>query len=147
MIEFSQMSKFRLATCHPDLVTLFNAVLQYRNCTILEGYRGQQAQEAAFAAGKSKLHYPNGNHNKNPSMAVDAVPWPMPDWSDTKEFIYFAGIVQGIALRLFDEGKMTHHIRWGGAWDGLDKMNAPGMLEDAPHFELIPLAGEVAHVA
>jgi peptidoglycan L-alanyl-D-glutamate endopeptidase CwlK len=139
MIEFSAISKFKLATCHPDLVTLFNEVLQLRNCTILEGYRGKQAQEAAFEAGKSKLHYPNGNHNKNPSMAVDAAPWPIPEWNDEKEFIYFAGIVVGVACKLFDECKMTHRIRWGGAWDGIDKMNTGQMLSDLDHFELIPL--------
>jgi peptidoglycan L-alanyl-D-glutamate endopeptidase CwlK len=144
MQEFNQISKFRLATCHPDLVTLFNAVLQYRDCTILEGYRGQAAQEAAFAAGKSKLHFPDGKHNHKPSFAADVVPWPIPDWSDTKEFIFFAGVVQGVALKLFDEGKMTHHIRWGGAWNGFDKMNAPGMLEDLPHFELVEVIDNAA---
>ncbi len=39
MPEFSNTSKARLATCHPDIQEVMNEVIKYFDCTILEGYR------------------------------------------------------------------------------------------------------------
>jgi peptidoglycan L-alanyl-D-glutamate endopeptidase CwlK len=136
MPKFSQASFSKLATCHSDLQVLFYEVIKNYDCTILVGYRDEADQEAAFNAGKSKLHYPYGNHNKNPSMAVDVTPYPI-DFNNTKLAIWFAGYVMGLAQKLKDEGKMTHAVRWGGSWDGTGKLNTPGMLDDLDHFELV----------
>jgi peptidoglycan LD-endopeptidase CwlK len=135
MPKFSTASFTKLSTCHHDLQVLFFEVIKYYDCSILEGYRNQEDQEKAFAAGNTKLHYPYGNHNKNPSMAVDAMPYPI-NFEDTKKAYWFAGFVLGIAQKLKDEGKMTHSIRWGGAWDGIARFNTPNMLNDLDHFEL-----------
>src|SRR6185312_8627115 len=118
MPKFSQESFSKLSTCHQDLQVLFYEVIKYFDCTILEGYRNQEDQEAAFAHGQTKLHYPDGKHNSQPSMAVDVAPYP-PNFDDEKLFIWFGGYVLGIAQRLKEEGKMTHSVRWGGSWDGL----------------------------
>lgn len=136
MPKFSQESFSKLTTCHEDLRVLFFEVIKYFDCTILVGYRNQEDQEAAFASGHTKLHYPNGNHNHQPSMAVDVTPYPV-NFNDSKLAIWFAGYVMGIAQKLKDEGKMTHSIRWGGSWDGLGKLDRAGQLNDADHFELI----------
>ena len=116
MPKFSQESFSKLSTCHQDLQVLFYEVIKYFDCTILEGYRNEADQEAAFAKGTTKLHYPNGNHNKNPSMAVDVTPYPV-NFSDEKLSLWFGGYVMGIAQRLKDEGKMSHSLRWGGSWE------------------------------
>jgi hypothetical protein len=136
MPKFSQESFSTLATCHPDLQALFYEVIKYYDCTILEGYRNEIDQEMAFNAGHTKLHYPNGKHNRQPSTAVDVTPYPI-NFDDYNLNIWFGGYVMGIAQKLKDEGKMTHSIRWGGAWDGLGDLNKPGMLADLVHFELI----------
>lgn len=136
MPKFSDESFSKLSTCHRDLQVLFFEVVKFFDCTVLEGFRNQVDQEKAFAAGNTRLHYPDGNHNKNPSLAVDVAPYPV-DWSNTKLFIWFAGYVMGIAQKLKDEGKMEHSIRWGGAWDGLGKINTTGQLNDLVHFELL----------
>lgn len=136
MPKFSQASFSKLSTCHPDLQALFYEVIKYFDCTILEGYRNEADQEAAFAKGNTKLHWPHGKHNANPSMAVDVIPYPI-DWKDEKLGLWFGGYVLGIAQRLKDEGKMTHSIRWGGSWDGLGKLNTPKQLNDLVHFELV----------
>lgn len=136
MPKFSQSSFSKLTTCHADLQALFYEVIKYYDCTILEGYRNQADQEAAFVKGNTKLHYPNGKHNHNPSMAVDVTPYPI-DFNNDKLGLWFGGYVLGIAQKLKDEGKMTHSIRWGGAWNGLGDLNKPGMLEDLVHFELV----------
>ncbi len=135
MPKFSAISLFRLQTCHQDLVTLFTEVVKTFDCSILEGYRTKEAQEAAFLAGKTKLHYPDGNHNKRPSMASDVAPYPV-NFNDIKRFYFFGGYVLGVAEKLLEAGKMAHRVRWGGAWNG--ELNRGNMLNDYLHFELIP---------
>ena len=135
MPQFSQGSLEKLSECHDELQLLFKTVIQTYDCTILVGHRDQAAQEAAFNAGKSKLHYPYGNHNATPSNAVDAAPYPI-DWEDTNRFTFFAGYVLGIADRLFAAGIMKHRIRWGGAWSSIEELNGKGVLNDLCHFEL-----------
>lgn len=134
--KFSQESFSKLATCHPDLQVLFYEVIKYFDCTILEGYRNQEAQEKAFADGHSKLHYPHGKHNHHPSRAVDVIPYPVTSNID-RLGLWFGGYVMGVAQILRAEGKMAHSIRWGGSWDGLGKMNDAHMLNGLVHFELI----------
>lgn len=135
MPKFSQDSFSKLSTCHMDLQTLFYEVIKNFDCQVLEGHRGQAEQEAAVAAGNSKLHYPNGKHNSIPSNAVDVSPYPV-DWNNTKRFYWFAGYVMGIAQKLKDDGKITHAIRYGGDWDG-DKNIDNQSFNDLVHFELI----------
>jgi peptidoglycan L-alanyl-D-glutamate endopeptidase CwlK len=132
---FSSESIKILKTVHPDLVVLFSTVIKAIDCTILCGYRGEDEQNAAVAAGKSKLKWPESNHNKMPSLAVDVVPYPI-DWNDKNMFYWFGGYVLGIAQSLKEKDIITHSIRWGGSWDGLGKLSTKGLI-DLPHFEII----------
>lgn len=136
MPSFSSLSLFRLQTCHEDLIVLFSEVVKNIDCTVTEGYRTQAAQEAAFNAGNSKLHYPNGNHNSKPSSAVDVYPYPV-DMKNTARFMWFAGYVMGVADRLFIEGKITHRIRWGGDWNRNYDITDEKGLRDLVHFEIV----------
>ncbi len=136
MPKFSQSSFSKLATCHPDLQTLFYEVIKHFDCTILEGHRNQADQEKAFNSGNSTLHYPHGKHNAQPSNAVDVIPYPI-NFDDEKLGLWFGGYVLGIAQKLKDEGKMTHSIRWGGSWNGLGKLNSSHVLNDIVHFEIV----------
>ena len=133
MPAFSAASRAKLATADARLVRVFEAVGRRVDCTILEGERGREAQEAAFADGKSKLHYPHGKHNAHPSRAVDAAPYPV-DWSGTprnfERFALFAGFVLGVA-----EAQGVR-LRWGGDWDG-DWSTVDEKFRDMVHFELI----------
>src|SRR3990167_6832212 len=113
MPKFSQTSFSRLSTCHIELQTLFYEVIRSVDCTIICGHRGEAEQDAAFESGASRLRWPNGKHNGNPSMAVDVAPWPI-DWKNVKRFYWFAGFVMGTAERLKVEDKMHHSVRWGG---------------------------------
>lgn len=129
MPSFSQVSKDRLATTHPDLQKLFNEIIKDYDCTILCGFRNQADQDKAYAEGRSKLKWPNGNHNKNPSRAVDVMPYPI-DWKDTDRICLFAGYVLGTAKQ------MGINIRWGGDWNGNHETKDERFI-DSPHFELI----------
>lgn len=136
MPKFSQSSFSKLTTCHPDLQALMFEVIKYFDCTILEGYRNEADQEKAFNAGNTKLHWPHGKHNGLPSMAIDVAPSPRPDWNKTSDFIYFGGIVMGIACMLKESGKMTHSVRYGGDFNQNDRITDSKFL-DSVHFELI----------
>lgn len=139
MPKFSATSKARLATCHPDLQRLFNKVIETYDCSILDGRRGKEEQNKAFDEGRSKVQYPNSNHNQTPSLAVDVAPYPViwPDEEkrpkeyvkDMARFYHFMGYVKAKA----DE--MGIKIRCGGDWDG-DFNFKDQNFDDLPHFEL-----------
>lgn len=120
MPTFSQTSLDRLATCHPDLQRLFNDVIQYRDCSILVGHRCEADQDVACATGKSHTPWPTSKHNSEPSMAVDAAPYPLV-WEDIQRFKDFADFVMGRAAELGIK------IRWGGTFK---------TLCDLDHFEI-----------
>jgi peptidoglycan L-alanyl-D-glutamate endopeptidase CwlK len=135
MPKFSQQSFSKLSTCHLDLQTLFYEVVRTFDCTVIEGHRNEEDQNIAYADGNSKLQWPNGKHNSQPSNAVDVAPFPI-DWQNTLRFYWFAGYVLGVASRLKEENKISHAIRWGGNWEGGTILNRQ-QLYDLVHFELI----------
>ena len=125
---FGKSSKRRLATCHPDLQKVFNEVIKYVDCSVLEGHRDERKQNQYFSEGKSKVKYPMGRHNTNPSRAVDVTPYPV-NWEDRERQTLFAGFVLGIAK------SMGINLRWGGDWDQDFQVN-DNRFDDFPHFEL-----------
>ena len=98
------------------------------DCSILEGHRGEVAQNAAFDDEKSTLRWPNGNHNSYPSKAVDVAPYPI-EWGDRERMTLFAGFVLGIARA------KGIPLRWGGDWDR-DTEVADNDFDDLVHFEI-----------
>ena len=128
MPRFGTSSKKRLKTCDSSLQNLFNEVIKYFDCTIIEGYRNEEDQNSAVAKGFSKVLYPDGKHNRMPSNAVDVAPYPI-DWDDTERFIYFGGFVKGIAA------SMGINIIWGGDWNDNTQLT-DNNFDDLVHFEL-----------
>ena len=74
MPKFGRSSRERLATCDDRLQKVFNEVIKYIDCSVLEGHRGEERQNKLCDEGKSKVRYPDGRHNANPSNAVDVTP-------------------------------------------------------------------------
>lgn len=128
MPYFGTRSKQRLATCDERLQKVFNEVIKYVDCSVLEGHRGQERQDKLYEEGKTKLKFPNGRHNMDPSNAVDVTPYPV-DWDDRERQTLFAGFVLGIAR------SMGVRLRWGGDWD-MDFQVLDNRFDDFPHFEL-----------
>lgn len=128
MAKFGKTSKSRLSTCHEDLQKVFNEVIKYVDCSVLEGHRDAERQDKLYEEGKTKVKYPNGCHNASPSNAVDVVPYPI-DWSDRERFHLFAGFVIGIAR------SMGITFRWGGDWNMNFEID-DNKFDDFPHFEL-----------
>ena len=143
MPNFGTRSKEQLETCHPDLQVIFNAVITVVDCSVVCGHRNKADQERAFEEGNSKAHFPDGKHNSDPSTAVDVYPFPI-DFKDLPRFYWFAGWVLAKAEILRNVGEITHKIKWGGNWKGLNEgkidfsyNKLPKVLDDLPHFELI----------
>ncbi len=129
MENLGAASKAKLATCDGRLQELVEAVAAVIPCTVLEGHRGEAAQNAAYAAGKTKLRWPHGQHNRSPSLAVDLAPLPV-DWNDRERFTLFAGFVLGQAAA------RGVALRWGGDWNRNFKV-ADNSFDDLVHFELV----------
>ncbi len=129
MPYFGRRSKKQLSTCDKKLQDVFNEVIKHVDCSVLEGHRGEVRQNELYEEGKTKVYFPNGRHNANPSRAVDVVPYPI-DWDDRERFHLFAGFVLGIAKSI----GIT--LRWGGDWDR-DWTVMDNKFDDFPHFELI----------
>ena len=125
---FSTRSTKQLETCHKDLQTLFHTVLKTIDCTILNGFRNKNSQLLAYQEGRSKVVWPDSNHNKSPSLAVDVVPYPI-DWMDTRRFCLFAGFVLATAESL------GVSIRWGGDWNK-DWNVKDNIFNDLLHYEV-----------
>lgn len=149
MPSFSNKSASNLNTCHPKLIDLFNQVIKFYDCTIIQGHRTKEEQDEYFYAQKSQVRWPDSKHNKSPSLAVDVAPWvngriPWPRtpvlWTDKvqrntyikdlSQFYHFAGYVEGVAEM------MGIKIRWGGDWDK-DHDLMDNKFDDLVHFELV----------
>ena len=111
---------------------MFSEVLLHIDHRIQKGHRGQAEQDRAYRDGFSKVRWPFGNHNRLPSTALDATPWPW-DYQkpDLKKLNYFAAFALGVASQL----KVP--LRWGGDWDRNHDFNPPKAFNDLYHFELV----------
>ena len=128
MPKFGKRSRERLATCDERLQEVFNEVIKFVDCSVLEGHRSQERQDQLYIEGKTKVKYPNGRHNSKPSNAVDVTPYPV-DWADRERQTLFAGFVLGVARA------KGIKLRWGGDWD-MDFQVMDNRFDDFPHFEV-----------
>ena len=137
MPAFSKNSLAKLATCHPALVQIMNRAIIEFDFSVICGHRGKEDQDAAVARGASKTPWPTSKHNKNPSHAVDIVPYPAPKteagWKDP-EYLAKQRSLAKIVLRIADE--LYIPIRWGGDFN-MDGDKTVTDSWDMPHFELI----------
>lgn len=128
MPSFSNLSKQRLSTCHPNLQMLANKAIKIYDFSVLAGHRDKETQNKYYEEGKSKLKWPNSKHNLSPSHAIDVAPYPI-DWQDHQRFYYLAGVFMGLAYEAGID------LRWGGDWDR-DTEFDDQTFNDLPHFEL-----------
>ena len=128
MYKFGSRSRKQMENIHPDLKKVLNEVIKHVDCSVLEGHRSGESQINLFVEGSTKVKYPNGRHNANPSRAVDVVPYPI-DWDDRERFHLFAGFVLGIAK------SMGINLRWGGDWNQNFEVD-DNQFDDFPHFEI-----------
>lgn len=123
--QFSENSAAKLATCDPRLQVLLNWAIRVSpvDFAVISGYRGEAYQNELQEEGKSQLRYPNSKHNKQPSLAVDIVPYVnnAPDFERIELFWTVYGVIHALSEQ------MGVDIAWGGLWS----------FKDYGHFELV----------
>lgn len=102
-------------TCHPELIRLIDWSIKIVDFSVLEGHRGEAAQNADYAKGVSKLRWPKGRHNRKPSDAFDFAPFPI-DWSNKATALGRFMLVGGVMLAGAKE--LGIQIRFGWDWNG-----------------------------
>jgi len=127
--RYSEASQSEIDSCDKRLQRIFTEALQIMDHSALKGYRGQEEQNTLFDEGKSKLRFPNSQHNTTPSKAIDVMPYPI-DWEDADRCFVFAGIVFAIAH--------SHGVklRWGRDWD-MDGDFKDNFFNDFAHWEIV----------
>ncbi|MBR1777852.1 MAG: M15 family peptidase [Alphaproteobacteria bacterium] len=86
---FGRKSEKCLKELDPRLQDLARLMMskQEMDFAIVCGHRNESEQNAAFAAGASKVKFPDSKHNTLPARAYDRVPYPIPlnaagEWDD-----------------------------------------------------------------
>jgi len=113
---------------------LDRALREVADISLVSGHRGQKEQNEAFDSGHSKVRWPDGNHNKLPSLAVDLQPYPYP--RSTLKLHAALGYIAGRIIQRAAEDGIT--IRWGGDWDK-DGDTTDQKFDDLFHLEIVEL--------
>lgn len=157
---FSTSSKGHLSRCHPDLALVLNLALKRSNVDfgIYESSRTIAEQQKYFNDGASSIN-PQAYQTKE-DLAKVAKHIVIPEhiyfkWSravdikvseshngerltfDYVHLSYLAGVITSVAKELFQQGEITHIIRWGGDWDSDGVIALDHKLKDLVHFEII----------
>lgn len=151
--SFGKRSLENLKTCHKDIQLILQEVIKYYDFSVISGIRTVAEQQALFKAGKSKLdginkkskHQGRRDSNDNlVSFAVDIMPYKKGtnafsgEQKDLVRFYFLMGLVKATAMKLLEEGKITHKLRLGMDWDS-DDIYTDQSFDDLPHFELVPV--------
>ncbi len=129
--KFGKVSEKRLNTCHKDIQRLMKKAIKTSplDFSIICGHRNKKEQNEAFEMGYSKVKWPNGNHNKFPSNAVDIAPYPRLFEASIDDWLLLSNHVKKVAEK---EGI---DVRWGGDWNDNGDYRDEKFL-DLPHWEL-----------
>lgn len=126
MPKFGSNSRMILSTCHGDLQVVMEEAIRHYDFSVKCGHRGEAEQNKAFDNKASKVKWPNSNHNKQPSMAVDIYPYPFHSeyWEKAYKGVWYEQACHVLAAA----SKLGIKVKWGGHFNS---------LFDGPHFELI----------
>lgn len=138
MPKYSPSSQAKLNTCHPLIIKVFNhVIIDGPDHSIVCGARPVAEQQELYAQGRTKPGKIVTNvdgvndlskHNKSPSEAVDAIPYPT-GYNSVPRFKIFGAYVLGVA------SAMGVPLYWGADWDKDWDIDEHKFI-DLPHFEL-----------
>ena len=149
---FGKRSNDNLDTCHIDLQLINRTAIKTIRVdyTVICGARTFEKQLEAFITGNSKLdpRIPSKllsamhviTEDRPMSMAIDIIiaekfrgkslTW------DNLHLTYVCAYLIATADRLFDEGKITHKLQWGGNWDMDGIIQIDQNFDDNGHLQL-----------
>jgi len=130
---FGRRSRIALDTCELPLKLLAHKAIATSpmDFSIICGHRGKADQDKAVKDGTSKVQWPHSKHNSWPSMAFDAVPYPL-DWDDLDSFKALGEHIKATWSSMDEKDKLNHDLVWGGDWKN---------FKDYPHFEIVRKRG------
>lgn len=143
-------SNRELDTCHVDMQLIHREAITYSpiDYSIVQGERLFGEQLILFNQGKSRLD-PRDPEQLKRAKHVITEERPKSEATDIalyvpgKELAYHeegiilvVGHILATAKRLYNEGKITHLIRWGGNWDGDNEIVTDQNFNDLVHLEL-----------
>ena len=132
MFSLGKRSEQILNNANPDLQKVVKLALAFGiiDFSVIESFRDKDTQNRYHQQGKSKLPWPHGKHNKNPSDAVDLVPYINGKISwDSRHCTFLAGVILAAAKCIGVE------IRWGGNWDMDGEPITDQEFQDLVHYE------------
>ena len=102
MYPYGERSQANLDTCHWEIQDLFNEAKKHRNISITCGHRTDEQQAIEFAEGSTKLDAGESEHNRDPSNAVDAIPYPTTaeDWENREYWVEWTSWLKGFAAAM-----------------------------------------------
>ena len=146
MPSFGPKSRAERETLHPFLQEVLDEVIEYTDYSIICGHRNEEDQMAAFNAvpQASKVKWPDGKHNAQPSMAADLAPYPI-DYSERSKakarFYFLMGCVKAevenmnATNRSLERPEPEYDVRFGLDWDG-DGDFLDQSFDDIGHVEI-----------
>jgi len=138
-------------TIHKDLQAIVLELLKVYDVSVISGVRTDAEQLALYKDNKSTLdgisrkskHQPKEDEDgKMVSFAVDIMPYKKGSNAfsnkmlDNVRFYFMMGLMRSISIRLLEEGKISHKLRFGLDWDS-DDVYFDQNFHDLPHAELI----------
>lgn len=120
-------------TLDPRLVRVMDRVLhEVADVSLIFGFRDQATQDYLFMTGKSQLAWPHSKHNRDPSLAVDFQPYPMPK---RKEKLWASlAYIASAAIQFAASEGVT--LRWGGDWNRNGDLTDQ-KFDDLFHLEIV----------
>lgn len=154
MPSFGTISTNKLSTCDNRIQVVLNESIKILDFSIITGHRTKEEQNALYPR-FTKLKWPKGKHNSNPSLACDIAPYIPPygvifggpeqvekmmsisqkSKSEVNSFIGKAyarliGVVEAVAFS--KNIKIRVGIDWDHDFDMLDQS-----FHDLGHFEIV----------
>ena len=135
MPSFGTSSHSRLVTCERDIQTVMIEAIKYFDFSVLEGHRPIEKQHDYWKQGRKMLDGANplhreswyiadkekvithvdgyekkGNHNYEPSRAIDIAPYPI-DWNNFIAFNGLAALILSISEDFIENGRIEKKLK------------------------------------
>ena len=159
MFKLGKSSKERYDTLHKDLRAVIDKALMYSSIdfSIIEGYRPVEKQMEYYKRGREEIdgkwvivdkskvityvdgYFVKGKHNYDPSRAFDFcvyIPGKRHMNYDKSHMVALGHMFITLGKQLFDEGKITHKVRWGADFNRNGEICEKDTFCDMPHIQL-----------
>ena len=103
-----------------------------------EGHRSCARQREMYEKKVSQIKTCTGDHNTNPSNAVDLVPidGKKAEWENRQQYCHLGGVARALYCNLARQHGWTAGFRWGGDFDRDGRVAERGSFIDMPHFSI-----------